>query len=157
MKKWLVIGNIQMMLLGAVLSVIELEKNTVGQENIIHIVKRNNIIKAMLKNIAFLDVYAKFSLKGVRMQRLKKAFLFILGLYIVPVFWGHISALIWGDSYFETFAGYFVVVYFLSYFLFYLLHKKCLLKRLSNKYVFYVILYFIFWILGIVLFVGYEI
>ena len=52
--------------------VIELEKNTVGQGNIIHIVKRNNVIKAMLINIAFLDVYDKFSLKGGRMHRLKK-------------------------------------------------------------------------------------
>lgn len=70
-----------MMLLGAVLSVIELEKNTVGQENIIHIVKRNNIIKAMLKNIAFLDVYAKFSLKGVYDAKIKKSFFIYFRVY----------------------------------------------------------------------------
>lgn len=143
MKKWLVIGNIQMMPLGAVLSAIELEKNTVGQENIIHIVKRNNIIKAMLKNIAFLDVYAKFSLKGVRMQRLKKVFLFILGIVIIPVILGKFLSWIVGCEDYQG-INFFGLVFFLIYVIFPVLYRGKIREKIPNRYLFYVLLYLLF-------------
>ena len=81
------------------------------------------------------------------MQRLKKAFLFILGLYIVPVFLGDVCAFIFGYSYFKDFAGYFVVVYFLVYFIFPFLYRGKIREKIPNRYLFYAMLYLLFSVL----------
>lgn len=99
-----------------------------------------------------------FNLKKreVNMQKFKKALLFILGFLFIPTFLGHISASILGNGYFKSFSGYFVVVYLLIYFLFPFIYQKNTLKIFHNKYIFYITLYFIFWILGVFLFIEYQ-
>jgi len=91
------------------------------------------------------------------MQRLKKAFLFVLGLEFVPLFLGNINALIFGEEYQKVFSGYFLLVYLVVYFSFPFLYQKDTSKRFPNKYMFYAVLYFIFWMFGAVLLVGYQI
>lgn len=91
------------------------------------------------------------------MQKLKKVLLFILGLTFIPPFLGHINASVFGESYFKSFSGYFVIVYLLIYFTFPFLYSKDTPKIFSNKYTFYAVAYLIFWIFGTILFVGYQI
>ena len=63
-----------MILLGVAPLAIELEKNTTEQENIIHIAERNNVIKAMLKNVAFIYFCDRLNLKGVENEKIEKSF-----------------------------------------------------------------------------------
>lgn len=90
------------------------------------------------------------------MQKFKKAVLFILGLYIIPVLLGHISASIFGSYYFKIFSGYFVLVYLLIYFLFPHFYKTNSNKKYFYRYMPYALLYLVFWILGAIIFVGFE-
>jgi len=91
------------------------------------------------------------------MKRLQKAFLFVLGLCLVPLLVGNVSALVFGDDYRQVFSGYFLLVYLLVYFSFPLSYRRDVPKYFPNKYMFYAVQYFIFWILGAILFVGYQI
>ena len=111
------------------------------------------------KILPFLVFYCiKLSKQGeLNMHKLRKAFLFILGISFFPLFLGNISALIFGDDYKKIFSGYFILVYLLVYFSFPFLYRKDVPKRFSNKYMFYAVQYLIFWIFGVVLFVGYQI
>lgn len=90
-------------------------------------------------------------------KRLKKFLNFILGLTFIPPFLGRISASVFGESYFKSFFGYFLIVYLLMYFTFPFLYSKDTPKMFSNKYTFYAVAYLIFWIFGTILFVGYRI
>ncbi len=90
------------------------------------------------------------------MQKMKKAFLFVLGICFIPLFLGNVNALIFGDDYRKVFSGYFLLVYLLIYCMFPLLYRGDAPKRFPNKYIFYAVQYFIFWIFGVVLFVGYQ-
>lgn len=83
------------------------------------------------------------------MQRLKKVLYFILGQIMVPLICGVLNAAIFGHECFEYFYIYFSVVYIISYLLFPVLYGGNTAKLISNKYVFYVMVYLIFEILGI--------
>ena len=95
----------------------------------------------MLKNIAFLDVYAKFSLKGVRMQRLKKAFLFILGFMVVPRFLSAVIMQALNREELDLLSGFFAIIYLLIYFSFPVLYRGKIREKIPNRYLFYVLLY----------------
>ena len=80
-------------------------------------------------------------LKGVVMRRVKKAFLFLLGLNIVPCFLGALMAKICGSEEFASFAGFFLLVYLVIYFSFPRLYTAKMQERFPNKYLLYALLY----------------
>lgn len=98
-------------------------------------------------------------MKGSSMRRIKKAFLFLLGMSILPNFFGALMAKILEFDDFKCFAGFFLLVYLVIYFSFPHLYSEKMQKHFPNRYMLYALLYagifvgalFILFILGVTL------
>lgn len=75
------------------------------------------------------------------MQRLKKVFYFILGLYVVPELLSAILTTVLKIENHRFFAGYLAIIYLLVYFIFPVLYRGKIRENIPNKYLFYTLLY----------------
>lgn len=80
------------------------------------------------------------------MKRLKKVFLFILGIVIIPVILGKFLSLIVGCEDYQG-INFFGLVFFLIYVIFPFLYRGKVKEEIPNKYLFYVLLYLPFVVL----------
>lgn len=90
-------------------------------------------------------------MKGQKMQKLKKAFYFLLGFLFIPEILSELTALILNLYNSRLLVGYYALVFLIIYFAFPFLYRKDIPKHFPNRYAFYGILYLIFWIFGIIL------
>lgn len=86
------------------------------------------------------------------MQKLKKAFYFMLGLNVVPFLLSIPYAYILQADNLKEFWAYWFIAYFIIYLIFPLLYKENIQKHVPNRYAFYGIIYIVFFILGLAIF-----
>ena len=81
------------------------------------------------------------------MQRLKKAFLFILGLMVVPHFLSAVIMHMLNREDLDLLSGFFAIIYLIAYFSFPFLYRGKIREKISNRYLFYAMLYLPFVVL----------
>ena len=85
------------------------------------------------------------------MLHAKKILFFILGYIFIPIGLALTTSFLYKIVDFHTMVSYFQIVFLIVYFAFPILYRKDMPKRFPNKYMFYALQYFIFWIFGIIL------
>jgi len=88
---------------------------------------------------------------GERKIYAKKILFFILGYIFIPRGLALTTPFLYKIVDFHTIVSYFQVAFLIIYLAFPVLYRKDMPKRFPNKYMFYALQYFIFWILGIIL------
>ena len=88
----------------------------------------------------------------MRMQRLKKAFLFILGLMVVPRFLSAVIMRGLNREELDLLSGFFAIIYLLAYFSFPFLYRGKVKEKITNRYLFYGILYLPFIVLFVLIY-----
>lgn len=86
------------------------------------------------------------------MQRLKKAFLFILGLMVVPRFLSAVIMRVMNREELDLLSGFFAIIYLLAYFSFPFLYRGKVKEKITNRYLFYGILYLPFIVLFVLIY-----
>ena len=86
------------------------------------------------------------------MQRLRKAFLFILGLMVVPRFLSAVIMYALNRDELDLLSGFFAIIYLLAYFSFPFLYRGKVRKKITNRYMFYALLYLPFIVLFVLIF-----
>ena len=86
------------------------------------------------------------------MQRLKKAFLFILGLMVVPRFLSAVIMRVLNREELDLLSGFFAIIYLLAYFSFPFLYRGKVKEKITNRYLFYGILYLPFIVLFVLIY-----
>lgn len=80
---------------------------------------------------------------------MRKIVYFIIGILVVPAVFGMATSYFFGSDDYETFVGFWGVVYLLIYLLFPLIYRGKIVQKISNRYMMYAIPYAL---AGIVLF-----
>jgi len=81
----------------------------------------------------------------------KKILFFILGYIFIPAGLAFTTSFLYRMVSLNTMIYYFRAVFLIIYLAFPVLYRKDMPKRFPNKYMFYALQYFIFWIFGIIL------
>ena len=81
----------------------------------------------------------------------KKILYFILGYIFIPIGLALTTSFLYKVVDFHIMVDYFQISFLIVYLAFPVLYRKDMPKRFPNKYMFYALQYFIFWIFGIVL------
>ena len=81
----------------------------------------------------------------------KKILFFILGFIFVPMGLALTTSFLYKIVDFHIMVEYFQTAFLIIYLAFPVLYRKDMPKRFPNKYMFYALQYFIFWIFGVVL------
>ena len=92
-------------------------------------------------DIAFIFFGVSFNFNGEKMERLKKAFLFILGFMVVPRFLSAVIMQALNREELDLLSGFFAIIYLLIYFSFPVLYRGKIREKIPNRYLFYVLLY----------------
>jgi hypothetical protein len=81
------------------------------------------------------------------MERMKKIILFIIGLLVIPTVIAFLTAFILKIDIFERLYISLFFDYMIAYILTPLLYRPRIQKHISNKYVFFALIFFVFWLL----------
>jgi len=90
--------------------------------------------------------------KVMMMQRLKKAFLFILGLMVVPRFLSAVIMQALNREELDLLSGFFAIIYLLAYFSFPFLYRGRIKEKITNRYLFYGVIYLPFIVLFVLIY-----
>ncbi len=86
------------------------------------------------------------------MQRLKKAFLFILGLMVVPRFLSAVIMQALNREELDLLSGFFAIIYLLACFSFPFLYRGRIKEKITNRYLFYGVIYLPFIVLFVLIY-----
>ena len=89
--------------------------------------------------------------RGDDNAKIKKAFLFILGLMVVPLFLSAVIMQALNREELDLLSGFFAIIYLIAYFSFPFLYRGKVKEKITNKYLFYGVIYLPFIVLFILI------